>query len=336
MVTVQTAVLDLINFTLLELKRINPSLDSYEELSVENSLARSFHKLLQRELDPVWHQLSWKTKQLVADLKTLRTIMTYLTQYDCITFYNFVSALRTTENAVRSGGWMLADAAETLFLTARERVFGEDSSTGGRPSKKLKVEGGNLELKFESNPKWKSLLDVVAEVKEEVESREKKRREKGAERSFLTDKLLILTSDDRTAAQVQDLLERGEEAVMVRLYNRCLGEKHGRIPEDNGKLSNDLLEEQRVAKEPKHKGQGKKSSKPPITLTQMQPGQEEEKEDNKPRLYAPGPPAVLVQATQSCTDFELSKLINELRPRYVLMYDAEVAAVRILEVYQAR
>ena len=69
MTAIQTSILDLLNFTMQELRRINPSLESYEELTVENSLARSFHSLLQRELDPIWHQLSWKSKQLVEDLR---------------------------------------------------------------------------------------------------------------------------------------------------------------------------------------------------------------------------------------------------------------------------
>jgi hypothetical protein len=38
----------------------------------------------------LFRKLSWKTKQLVADLKTLKTLMTYLTQYDSITFYSLV------------------------------------------------------------------------------------------------------------------------------------------------------------------------------------------------------------------------------------------------------
>ena len=119
---VQTAVLDLISFSLKELKRLNPTLDS-EELTVENSMSKSFHKILKRELDPVWHQLSGKSRQLVSDLKTLRLVLTFLTQYDCITFYNFVSTLKTTESAIKSGGWVLLDSAETLFNTARDRVF---------------------------------------------------------------------------------------------------------------------------------------------------------------------------------------------------------------------
>ena len=82
MLNIQTAILDLMSFTLQELKRLNPSLngtfskdpneESEERLSVENAISKTFHKTLQQELEPIWHQLSWKTKQLVSDMKTLR------------------------------------------------------------------------------------------------------------------------------------------------------------------------------------------------------------------------------------------------------------------------
>ena len=82
------------SYTLQELKRLNPSLtfnDSDEEyLSVENAMSKSFHKNLQQELDPIWHQLSWKTKHLVSDMKTLRSVLNHLTHYDCITFYRYI------------------------------------------------------------------------------------------------------------------------------------------------------------------------------------------------------------------------------------------------------
>ncbi len=317
MTVIQTAVLDLISFTLQELRRINPNLDSYEELTVENALARSFQKLLQRELDPVWHQLSSKSRQLVSDLKTLRSVMTHLTQYDCVTFHTFVSALRTTENAVRSGGWMLMDAAETLFLTAKERVFGEEK---GRKKAKLD-EGTQLlkELKFEGNPKWGALLSVVDEVKAEVEGCQ----------SLISEKILVLTADERTSLQLLELLERGEETVMARLYNKCLGEKHGRIPDDtSGLMSRDAAQK---GKEPKHKGQGKKSK--PMTLTQMTDGDKPEAFTSKLRPLES--PVVMVYSMQH-GDFEISRLINDVKPRFVVMYDADVATVRILEVFQAR
>ena len=67
-------------------------------------------------------QLSGKTKQLIADLGTLRTLLLSLTQYDCVTFNSVVKSLKTTEKALKSAGWMLLDAAENLFVTSKARV----------------------------------------------------------------------------------------------------------------------------------------------------------------------------------------------------------------------
>ena len=123
--------------------RSDKNLDSTTEeredrFSVENAISKSFHKTLHQELEPIWHQLSWKTKNLVSDMKTLKSILVHLTNYDSITFYSFVSALRTTDAAMKSGGWQILDSAETLFCTAKSRVFGPDS--GGKDgAKKAKV-----------------------------------------------------------------------------------------------------------------------------------------------------------------------------------------------------
>lgn len=48
-------------------------------------------------LDPLWHQLGAKTKALVQDLKVLRVLLLYLTQYDCVTFLNLLESLRTSQ-----------------------------------------------------------------------------------------------------------------------------------------------------------------------------------------------------------------------------------------------
>jgi len=225
----QTAVLDLISFTLKEVKRLNPNLNS-DELTVENSMSKSFHKILQRELDPVWHQLSGKTRMLVSDLKTLRLVLTYLTQYDCITFYNFVSTLKTTESALKSGGWVLLDSAETLFITARDRVF-------RNLDKKLK-EGEKM---FEENPKWTEIGKIIVEIRDEIEKEDK------------NETVFIVTRDERTSRQINDFLSSGSEMVLGRMYNKCLGEKFGFL----SKFSDE--NEPVNLKEFKHKGKGKKS-----------------------------------------------------------------------------
>lgn len=48
-------------------------------------------------LDPLWHQLGAKTKALVQDLKVLRVLLLYLTQYDCVTFLNLLESLRSSQ-----------------------------------------------------------------------------------------------------------------------------------------------------------------------------------------------------------------------------------------------
>ena len=53
-------------------------------------------------LDPLWHQLGARTKSLVQDLKILRTLLLYLTQYDCVTFLNLLESLRSSQKAFGS------------------------------------------------------------------------------------------------------------------------------------------------------------------------------------------------------------------------------------------
>lgn len=49
-----------------------------EEITVETALGRDFDRMVRLQLDPIWHMLSSKTRQLVADLKTLRLVLRYV------------------------------------------------------------------------------------------------------------------------------------------------------------------------------------------------------------------------------------------------------------------
>ncbi|EDO39065.1 predicted protein [Nematostella vectensis] len=170
----QTALLDLIDTSLRELRRANPSLDA-DELSVENCIIKSFDKALRVLLDPVWHQLGVKTKQLVADLKVLRLILFYLTQYDCVTFYKFLESLRASEREVtRKSLWLFMDATDSLFVNAKERVYG--TSNNKPKAKKMKKDkepkmskACDDEPLLEESPKWKLLADILKEIEEDNE-----------------------------------------------------------------------------------------------------------------------------------------------------------------------
>ena len=77
-----------------------------------------------------------------------------------------------------------ASTSSTTFLTAQKRVFPSGTQKDAKRSKK-EQEG------FEKNPKWEEIGRIVEEIREEVKAA-----------SAEGEKLMIVTRDERTAAQV--------------------------------------------------------------------------------------------------------------------------------------
>jgi len=293
MKAIQTSILELIAFTVKEVKRLNPHLDT-SQLTVENTISKSFHKILQQELNPIWHQLSGKTKQLISDLKTLRSLMIYLTQYDCITFYTLVCALRTAESAMKSSsGWVLLDSAEALYLTATQRVFSAVEPSAAKKAKTSK------DHDLEENPKW----DIISEILEEIRAEIKEYAPEGEK----MEKVLVVSKDDRTSRQIEDFVELGSRRLLVRMFNKALGEKHGIIQ--------GLAD---VTKEPKNKGVGKNSVKTSTPIGMAKDGVE-----------------ILVHGLETRSHLDNWSLLQEHSPRFIILYDADVSFVRQIEVFQA-
>lgn len=79
MVGIQKAIVEVMDACLKEMRKTNKV--DVEDLTVENGLFKSFDEIVRRQLDPIWHTLGKKTKQLVTDLKTLRKLLDYLVRY---------------------------------------------------------------------------------------------------------------------------------------------------------------------------------------------------------------------------------------------------------------
>ena len=79
MVGIQNAILEVMDACLKEMRKSN-KVDG-EDLTVENGLFKSFDEIVRIQLDPIWHTLGKKTKQLVSDLKTLRKLLDYLVRH---------------------------------------------------------------------------------------------------------------------------------------------------------------------------------------------------------------------------------------------------------------
>jgi DNA excision repair protein ERCC-4 len=100
MKAIQSAVLVAMNTCLSELRKSVPQLESSSTplLTLENGLFQSFDRTLRNQLDADWHKISYKAKQLVTDLSTLRKLLDYLIRYDAFSFYYLLLKLQAASS----------------------------------------------------------------------------------------------------------------------------------------------------------------------------------------------------------------------------------------------
>jgi DNA excision repair protein ERCC-4 len=135
MMHIQNAILVALEACLGELKRSLPQLDA-SQFTIDNGIFKSFDMKLRSLLEPEWHKLSWKIKNLVSDLTTIRNLFDFLLRYDAITFYSHLMALKqgAMDSTIRSGGskqnaanqqslWLTTVAADEIFRYSWERIF---------------------------------------------------------------------------------------------------------------------------------------------------------------------------------------------------------------------
>lgn len=116
---IQNAIIEVMDACLKELRKTNKV--DVEDLTVENGLFKSFDEIIRSQLDPIWHTVGRKTKQLVGDLKTLRKLAEYLLRYDAVTFLRYLDTLRASEGA--RSVWIFANPTHKIFDLAKKRVY---------------------------------------------------------------------------------------------------------------------------------------------------------------------------------------------------------------------
>jgi len=183
--------------------------------------------------------------------------------------------------------------------------------------------------------------------------------------------VLICASDDRTCSQLQQYIRHGSDALLQRLYTRTLGKKD---PAAAATLHLESHREGRgwakkrprdagtsEAKEPPEaaKQAFKSKSGPSRTLTQMvgnggggggqrmgSSGDEGLWEEEEERMELDlssdcyygvvREPLTVIHPLRGCTDpYSLTRVLHEVEPSFVVLYDAELSFVRQLEVYKA-
>ncbi|KAG8881170.1 hypothetical protein FRB98_004521 [Tulasnella sp. 332] len=236
---IHQAIVQCMTATLNELKRSNTTV---EDFNVENAYFRSFDSIVRRQLDPVWHKVAFKTKQLANDLGTLRRLLTYLLTFDPISFHSYLETIVSSNATTASNpmarseksDWLFTDAAHVIISTAKARCYTMDTKSAktgasvnpGAPDademddewEVLDEMTGDKTGKVNTDPMWKRWMPkgmkpvleeprkwgVLAEVLLEIEREIIARPLRPMEPG--TNVVLVMVGDSRTAMILQDFL----------------------------------------------------------------------------------------------------------------------------------
>ncbi|CAG8504551.1 10589_t:CDS:10 [Paraglomus brasilianum] len=235
MTHIQSAIVECMEACLSELKKANRSID-VEELTIENAMFRSFDRLVRHQLDPIWHRVSSKTKQMIGDLNVLRKLLSYLVTYDCVTFNSFLEMIiaSNTPTSVMSqqqSPWLFTDSANAIFTVraqailyvkcgatviyqrsiqfnplqlAKERVYIRKANADKDSSKSSDNFDfpPSVEPILEELPKWRLLSDVLYEIEHETEAI----NAKNVDDSDKSNVILIMAGSERTCSQLREYL----------------------------------------------------------------------------------------------------------------------------------
>lgn len=191
-----------------------------DDFNVENAYFRSFESIVRRHLDPVWHKVGPKTKQLVNDLATLRRLLSFvpifenhdfadllnhsfLLTYDPLKFHGYLESIIESNSQSASGGakqhhspWLLTDAANTIFQVAKRRCYTISSTS------KIRISAENID-----EAGWDALDEMEGRVGNEGVNEEKRPK-------WLPDGMDLVLEELPKWTLLADILKEIEEEIM--------------------------------------------------------------------------------------------------------------------------
>lgn len=196
---IQNAVMECVEVSISELKKANSGLEM-GDWDLDSALHRNFDVIVRRQLDPVWHQVSFRSKQIVRDLSLLRTILSYLLTLNSVDFNKYLdtvlAASQPPPGSTRQNQspWLFLDAAHTLFDSAKRRVY------AGRLTDSTAPDADGLNPVLEELPKWALLAEILEEIERDVYFNPQPGDESSGS-------ILIMCGDQGTCRQLREYLQ---------------------------------------------------------------------------------------------------------------------------------
>jgi DNA excision repair protein ERCC-4 len=197
---IQNAIMECVEVSIQELKKGNTGLEM-DDWNLDSALLKNFDVIVRRQLDPNWHRVSWKTKQIVGDLTVLRNMLHSILALDAVSFLQQLDTIHAAHSPApgttrqTQSPWLFLDAAETIFDTAKRRVY----SSSQRPGANI-TNIDSLRPVLEELPKWSVLAEVLEEIDRDLYF-------EPAARDDSNGTILIMCSDADTCRQLRDYLQ---------------------------------------------------------------------------------------------------------------------------------
>lgn len=196
---IQTAIMECVEVSIHELKKGNTGLDM-EDWNLDSALLKNFDVMVRRQLDPNWHRVSWKTKQIVNDLTVLRSLLHSILTFDSVSFLQHLDTIHAAHSPQpgstrqNQSPWMFLDAAHTIFTIAKQRVY----SSNIRATENTPID--SLRPVLEEQPKWAVLAEIMEEIDRDLYFEPPMRDDSNGT-------ILIMCSDTATCRQLRDYLQ---------------------------------------------------------------------------------------------------------------------------------
>lgn len=199
---IQNAILECVEVSISELKKANSGLEM-DDWNLDSALHRSFDVIVRRQLDPVWHRTSFRTRQIVRDLTLLRNILHALLTHDSVNFNRYLETVHAASQPPpgstrhNQSPWLWLDAAHVLFDNAKRRVYtGRIADpAAGAPSD---VDG--LHPVLEELPKWALLAEILEEIERDIYFNPDPQGD-------FSGSVLIMCGDQATCRQLREYLQ---------------------------------------------------------------------------------------------------------------------------------
>ncbi|EME87238.1 uncharacterized protein MYCFIDRAFT_212808 [Pseudocercospora fijiensis CIRAD86] len=396
---IQNAVLECVEVSISELKKMNTGTIEMEDWNLDSALHRSFDSIVRRQLDPVWHRVSFRTKMIVRDLTMLRTILHSLLTLNAVDFNKYLDTVLAASSPPPNSSrkdvspWLFLDAAHTLFDSAKRRVYTGKIADGPIAT----AEQDGLHPVLEELPKWALLAEILEEIERDTYFNPRPDDESSGA-------ILIMCADQGTCRQLREYLQTmrqeaeedrrareadevddGESKVSARYMMRRKLRYYLQWKRDFAKVSNSLF----AANEKEIDGTAKKLHGPQANRGRAPPNKRRRVRGGGDVGAGPGRTAMgavgvagdkdshiqaLIQdldRTNFTEDNTAAKvdlgadplddmddyyelydmkdlvlihpydgdmddhLLEEIKPRYVIMYEPDAAFIRRIEVYRS-